>query len=38
MPAELTRVTGRRIPIGRVRPDDFETVEEMLAMATRAGR
>ncbi|HET8998528.1 MAG TPA: acyl carrier protein [bacterium] len=34
---ELERVAGRRIPAGRVSPDDFETVRLMLAAAERVG-
>ena len=32
---ELERVTGRRIPAGRVGPADFETVRDMLQAAAR---
>ncbi len=34
---ELERVTGRRIPVGRVSPSDFETVRRMLETADRVG-
>jgi len=34
---ELERVTGRRIPAGRVSPADFETVRHMLEAAARVG-
>lgn len=35
---EVEKVTGRRIPAGRVGPGDFETVARMLAMAERVGK
>ena len=35
---QLESVTGRRIPPGRIRPQDLETVRTMLAAAERAGR
>lgn len=34
----LERVTGRRIPVGKVRPSDFETVATMIAKAEQVGR
>ena len=34
---EVERVTGRRIPRGKARPEHFETVRDMLAMAERIG-
>jgi hypothetical protein len=34
---ELERVTQRRIPVGKVRPSDFESVAAMLAKAERVG-
>ena len=34
---EVERVTGRCIPRGKARPEHFETVREMLAMAERIG-
>jgi acyl carrier protein len=34
---QLERVTGRRIPMGKVRPSDFETVATMLARAEQVG-
>lgn len=34
---ELERVTGWRIPVGRVSPSDFETVRRMLETADRVG-
>lgn len=36
--AKLEEVTARRIPAGRVRPRDLETVRTMLATAERVGR
>ncbi|MBI4634950.1 MAG: acyl carrier protein [Candidatus Rokubacteria bacterium] len=33
----VERVTGRRIPRGKARPEHFETVREMLAMVERVG-
>ncbi len=36
--AELERVTRRKIPAGRVSPQDLDTVEEMLDLAERLGR
>jgi hypothetical protein len=35
---QLERVTQRRIPMGKVRPGDFETVASMLAKAEQVGR
>lgn len=34
---ELERATNRRIPVGKVRPSDFESVATMLAKARRVG-
>ena len=34
---QLERVTRRRIPIGKIRPRDFETVATMLAKAEQVG-
>jgi acyl carrier protein len=36
--SELERVTGRRIPAGRVSPADLDTVTKMLALAATMGR
>jgi acyl carrier protein len=35
---ELERVTDRRIPSGRVSPEDMETVCKMLELAERVGK
>lgn len=35
---ELERVTRRRIPRGRVSPEDMETVRKMLETADRVGK
>ena len=34
---ELEKLTGRRIPAGRVTPPDMDTVRKMLAVAERVG-
>jgi len=34
---ELERITGRRIPAGRVSPPDMDTVRKMFAVAERVG-
>ena len=34
---ELEKVTGRRIPAGRVNPADMDTVRKMLDVAARVG-
>ena len=35
---ELEKVTQRRIPAGRVSPEDMDTVEKMLQTADRVGK
>jgi acyl carrier protein len=34
---ELEKITGRRIPAGRVSPEDLDTVRKMLAIAESVG-